>query len=1212
MALRHSDRLRRRASEVIVEANGTSNEKVKTTMVIQGDKSGVRVLRSKDDIELMMECDDEPLTPAQLDANFRAKEAHALAMRRIKAAHEGRLSFVRGTPVIHDKPIMLQSGASTVQLSNAGTGSHVIQSPPRQQAGTSILNKNHVQMMRTNSGALGSGTMAHQVPSKQRPAGSIPVGRVAAQPRKQFNASPGSEVIAGTYGLGVKRSYAYDEFSQDSEAAFKKQKKKSHQMDQQGNWVSLDDYYYGKAEGNAWYSEETGEYRFKCWYCNKMLYNNIKAMMHLQSHIDSEKQHNLDLSDLTQCKHCYKQFDTPFEMQTHVEKVHLSTSNVLMCRICEKDHETNSALSSHMKQNHGSCEMPYICQLCFFRSSMYSDVVDHFKKKHDSSPNLLCLYCLKVYKIKFVLNGWGITQNYYHHLVKHQSKTRSKKCTSCKLAFFTPQEMKTHKKRDHAPNPRASCMSLDSKGSSQEQVMIKLPQRSTQGGVKSLNAPAVMKNLDLSRVQIPSYAESFHCFECKGSMSNMDHFKKYTECSMCRFATSCSSAYANHMMSFHSGRNMLRVFLTVPRERPLETRRYCLCGFSSRFGNKIANHMVFCYKRTCYAQKPDPFKEEEEREMDPRRRPGASILDALGLVKKQTAKRSADLESASTEALLSQFENESFVGVTNMSIAQVLSDHNKEQSGDDLDYDVEEEVPSDDDDADYRPGRFTTSPKLSKSRRSRSGTMLVKLNFGKPKSKKIKSESQDGVASSEVPPAGTSRETNLANDSVSNKEDMEKNASTSKEEVTIEDMGNEDVSNPASSVKDGETGNISERKDGDVHEAEDQNVEMEAESGEAEETLEETVEETGGMKGSKKDGNGEENVGEGERTEENETEEVEERIKTKKDRTEEEEEGVEESEQGGKNVQDGAEGVQAEKDVQKEGVQAKKGVQAEEESVKAQEETTQSQEKTEEVKETIGFEKDAEPEEITEEDAQEDIMETESVPEEVTMASGVSEKSLTGDNDRGKLGSTSDPEVPEESEIPENPEQKPETSDNPSSLGEKPSVVEPRQNNFENRIDKSHVVSSEKRNSEGNHPRRESSEASDNRSSSSDHRHHSRSSHDKSDRRHSGSGSYHRDRSHDGHHGSRRDRDDKYRDRNSGRYESRGYSSRDYSHYGDRGQGNRDYGSHGNRDRYHDNRHYDNRHQERGYRKDSQGHGGWQSHGGSSGGYYGNQRRDYH
>lgn len=59
----------------------------------------------------------------------------------------------------------------------------------------------------------------------------------------------------------------------------------------------------------------------QCWMCTKMLYNNVKAMMHLQGHIDSEKQQNLDLSDLTQCKHCYKQFDTPFEMQTHIEKV---------------------------------------------------------------------------------------------------------------------------------------------------------------------------------------------------------------------------------------------------------------------------------------------------------------------------------------------------------------------------------------------------------------------------------------------------------------------------------------------------------------------------------------------------------------------------------------------------------------------------------------------------------------------------------------------------------------------------------------------------------------------------------------------------------------------------------------------------------------------------------------------------------------------------
>lgn len=68
------------------------------------------------------------------------------------------------------------------------------------------------------------------------------------------------------------------------------------------NWVPLDEYYYGKSEGDLSYAEEKNEFRFKvsfhccfcsdiihpfntfmkiifrsqCWFCNKMLYNNIK------------------------------------------------------------------------------------------------------------------------------------------------------------------------------------------------------------------------------------------------------------------------------------------------------------------------------------------------------------------------------------------------------------------------------------------------------------------------------------------------------------------------------------------------------------------------------------------------------------------------------------------------------------------------------------------------------------------------------------------------------------------------------------------------------------------------------------------------------------------------------------------------------------------------------------------------------------------------
>jgi len=83
-----------------------------------------------------------------------------------------------------------------------------------------------------------------------------------------------------------------------------------------------------------------------------MLYNNVKAMMHIQGHIDSSKQQNIDLSDLTQCKHCYKQFDTPFEMQTHVDKVCKQLIDLLhqtVNKTLSLTFHIDSLLTSHLK-----------------------------------------------------------------------------------------------------------------------------------------------------------------------------------------------------------------------------------------------------------------------------------------------------------------------------------------------------------------------------------------------------------------------------------------------------------------------------------------------------------------------------------------------------------------------------------------------------------------------------------------------------------------------------------------------------------------------------------------------------------------------------------------------------------------------------------------------------------------------------------------------
>ncbi|XP_052265776.1 uncharacterized protein LOC127868179 isoform X2 [Dreissena polymorpha] len=435
----------------------------------------------------------------------------------------------------------------------------------------------------------------------------------------------------------------------------------------EGKLVPLEEFYYGTLEGDANFTEEKGEFRFKCWYCSKMLYNNVRAMQHIQGHITSSKQQNIDLSDLTQCKHCFKQFDTPFEMQTHVEKVHLS-NKVLMCRICEQDFTTSRLLANHMRLSHFPSEMPYLCQLCSFRSSMYSDVVDHFKKKHDSSCNLLCLYCLRTFDVKFVSQGWGQTQTYYGHLLKHQSKTSNKKCPLCRLTFFNAQDVKNHRKSCHVMmNREASGFSPGGKQDTSA--------RQKKSNLKSLNAPSVSKILDYGDVKFPTETQTSKCVECKMAMASADHYKKFIHCSMCRFATSCSVAYANHMLGFHSGQ-MSSLNLNIPWERPAQQALYCACGFSTRYGNKLANHLVFCTKAVCYTSKPDTMEDSDDTATamkDAEKSSDSSVLGVLGLVQKRPEFMSRPGPKSKSRALQKTRPESRFANVINLTKEVLLS-----------------------------------------------------------------------------------------------------------------------------------------------------------------------------------------------------------------------------------------------------------------------------------------------------------------------------------------------------------------------------------------------------------------------------------------------------------------------------------------------------------------------------------------------------------
>ena len=87
-----------------------------------------------------------------------------------------------------------------------------------------------------------------------------------------LSADPGPVPVPNTHGLGVKRPV--DAVSQDEPP--RKQgrgrgRPQANSDTQPGNWVLLDEFYYGKKEGDPAYREEKGEYRFKVKMSNDVL-----------------------------------------------------------------------------------------------------------------------------------------------------------------------------------------------------------------------------------------------------------------------------------------------------------------------------------------------------------------------------------------------------------------------------------------------------------------------------------------------------------------------------------------------------------------------------------------------------------------------------------------------------------------------------------------------------------------------------------------------------------------------------------------------------------------------------------------------------------------------------------------------------------------------------------------------------------------------------
>ncbi|KAM6190397.1 pogo transposable element with ZNF domain isoform 1-T1 [Sarcoramphus papa] len=369
----------------------------------------------------------------------------------------------------------------------------------------------------------------------------------------------------------------------------------------------VDDFYYGRDGGKVSQLLNFPKVptSFRCPHCTKRLKNNIRFMNHMKHHVELDQQ-NGEVDVHTICQHCYRQFSTPFQLQCHLENVHSPYESTTKCKICEWAFESEPMFLQHMKDTHKPGEMPYVCQVCQYRSSLYSEVDSHFRMIHEDTRHLLCPYCLKVFK-----NGNAFQQ----HFMRHQKKSVYH-CNKCRLQFLFAKDKIEHKLQHHktfrkpkqleglkpgtkvtirASRGQPRTVPISSNDMPQGAGQDTTPLSSSADPQPIFLYPPVQRNVQKRAVKKMSVLGRQTCLECSFEIPDFpNHFPTYVHCSLCRYSTCCSRAYANHMINNH-----------VPRKSPKYLalfKNYTACGvklscssclFVTSEGDAMAEHLVF-------------------------------------------------------------------------------------------------------------------------------------------------------------------------------------------------------------------------------------------------------------------------------------------------------------------------------------------------------------------------------------------------------------------------------------------------------------------------------------------------------------------------------------------------------------------------------------------------------------------------------------------
>ncbi|XP_050076252.1 transcription factor grauzone-like [Anopheles maculipalpis] len=137
---------------------------------------------------------------------------------------------------------------------------------------------------------------------------------------------------------------------------------------------------------------------FMCDLCGK----NFSSSLVLDRHI---KQHQgIDTIEIVQCARCGKKLRGKYNMQKHMQRMHLEVDQVHRCEVCGHESPNSIALVYHKKRVHSGD--PFACDQCGKRFKRKIYLTEHVAALHTRTPLHTCEFCEATFNSK---------ANYYSH-----------------------------------------------------------------------------------------------------------------------------------------------------------------------------------------------------------------------------------------------------------------------------------------------------------------------------------------------------------------------------------------------------------------------------------------------------------------------------------------------------------------------------------------------------------------------------------------------------------------------------------------------------------------------------------------------------------------------------------------------------------------------------------------------------------------------------